>query len=447
MTASTQARSSVDVSNDLTLELCVLGGMVIFPTVARAAADRLSSEMFYASAHGQTFDVLAALVRADEPRDPVTLAAELRRRQMLDTVGGEGFVAVLPTFAESEPASLRAVRIVGELAVCRKMSGVGSMIAELGRSAPADVDAAIRQAEGMIAGLRADRREDRFVSIGEALSDVLDETEKLYEAGEELTGLPTGFIDLDEMTMGMRPGEVHLVAGRPGSGKSVFGANTAVHVAASGRPVLLASMEMRARELARRILACEARVDKDRLKSGRLSSMDWEKISRATGALSSMPLWIDDAASQTISHVRSRIQRVKREAGGIALAVVDHAHLMDAEGRVSGDIEKLSQITRGFKMLAMDENLVVMPLAQLNRGTEGRNDHRPSLGDLRGSGSFEQDADAVLFVYRDEMYRKDTEDAGIAEIIVAKQRDGSLGTVRLAFLGQYSKFANMARDH
>lgn len=441
-------RTSARVTpHNLQAEESLLGAMLLSRDAIATATELVRPEHFYKPAHAHVFDAIATLYSAGEPADPITVADELNRAGLLDAIGGPGTLIALQASAPAISNARRHGEIIEELALLRSMINTAGEIAELGYSLPDDVTKAIDQAESMIFNLAQHRVESSTASVHELLGETLDRLEQLYERGEAITGTPTGYVDLDEILAGLQPNALVVVGARPAMGKTSFALGMAAHGAlASHKPSLVFSLEMSRLEITQRLLSSEARVDATRMRTGKLSEADWEKLGRAVGPLAEAPIWIDDNPNVTVMEIRSKARKLKSQVGELGMVVVDYIQLMTGRSGAESRQVEVAEISRGLKILAREIEAPVVALAQLNRGLEQRADKRPMLSDLRESGSLEQDADVVLFLYRDEVYHHDTQDQGIAEVIVAKHRAGPTGTVRLAFLGQYTKFANMARN-
>lgn len=406
----------------------------------------LGAEEFYKPAHGHVFEAITSLYGAGEPADPVTVAEELRRSGLLDAIGGRSLLLTLQAGTPATSNAGRYARIISENAQLRRLIRVAGEIAELGYGLPDDVAAAVDRAESMVFDVAQRRSTDTTVAIKDLLDVSLTRLEMLYEKGDRITGLPTGFQGLDEIMSGLQPGSLVVVGARPAMGKTAFGLGMASHAALEvNRPVLFFSLEMSHLEITQRILSAEARVDSSKMRNGRLAEADWTKLSHAIGRLAEAPLFIDDDPQTTIMEIRSKARRLKSREGDLALVVVDYLQLMTGRSGAENRQVEVSELSRGLKILARELNTPVVALSQLSRGLEMRADKRPMLADLRESGSIEQDSDVVMFIYRDEVYDPKPENAGTAEVIVAKHRSGPTGIVQLAFLPQYTRFANMAR--
>jgi len=429
-------------------EASLVGAMLLSRDAIGPAVEVLNGTDFYVPAFGHIFDAIASLYGAGEPADPVTVAEELTRSDLLDQVGGPQRLLELQTATPATSNAVRYAKIIEEHALLRRLIGVASEIAEVGYSHPSDVVKAVDEAESMMFQVAERRVVDSTKPIRELLDANLDRLEELYERGESITGLPTGYIDLDELLSGLQPSALIVVGARPSMGKTAFALGLAAHAALqSQRPVLFFSLEMGHLELTQRMLCSEARVDSQRLRTGKLSEDDWPKVTRGVGRLAEAPIWIDDNPNLTVMEIRAKARRLKSRLGDLGLIVVDYLQLMTGRGSAESRQVEVSEMSRGLKILARELETPIMALSQLSRGLESRTDKRPMLADLRESGSIEQDADVVAFIYRDEVYNPESPDIGTAEIIVAKHRNGPTGTVRLAFLSHYTLFANMARGN
>ncbi|MGH3496718.1 MAG: replicative DNA helicase, partial [Nocardioidaceae bacterium] len=328
----------------------------------------------------------------------------------------------------------------------RRLIGVAGEIAEMGYSVPDDVEAVVDQAESLVFDVAERRTQDTLRPLKDLLEASLDRLEALYERGESITGVPTGYLDLDERLSGLQKSALIIVGSRPAMGKTSFALGMAAHAAMeSHTPVLLFSLEMSHAEITNRLLVSEARVDAGRIRNGKLVESDWSKISHAIGRLGEAPLFIDDNPNLTVMEVRAKARRLKARQGELGLIIVDYLQLMSGRHSAENRQVEVSEISRGLKVLARELEVPVVALSQLSRGLESRVDKRPVLADLRESGSLEQDADVVMFLYRDEVYNPESADRGTAEVIVAKHRNGPTGKAQLAFLDHFTRFANMAR--
>ena len=435
--------------HNLDAEQSVLGAMLLSRDAIAAVAETITADDFYKPAHGHVYEAVTALYGSGHPVDPVTVAEELERSGLLESVGG---AATLISIQDRTPATTNASRyaqIVSELALLRRMIGVANEIAELGYQRPDDVIKAVDEAEARIYDVAQRRLTTSTAAIRDLLSASLDRLEHLYEQGDALTGTPTGYLDLDDLLSGLQPSALVVVGARPAMGKTSFALGLAANAAlspTSPRPVLVFSLEMSQIEITQRLLCSQAKVDASRIRNGKLSPDDWSKISHTVGRLAEAPVWIDDNPNVSVMEIRSKARRLKSKIGDLGLIVVDYIQLMSGRAGAESRQVEVAEISRGLKILARELEVPVVALAQLNRGLEARTEKRPMLSDLRESGSLEQDADVVLFLYRDEVYNPESADAGMAEVLVAKHRAGPTGLVRLAFNGKYTLFENMAKS-
>ena len=432
--------------HNLVAEESLLGAMLLSrEAIASGLEVGLTSADFYRPGHGHIFDAVTSLYAQGEPADPVTVAEVLRRAGVLDAIGGPSVLISLQAGTPSIGNATRYARIVQEHALLRRLIGVAGDIAEIGYGLPSDVTAAVDEAEALVFEVAQRRVTDSLSPIRELLDRQLDRLEQLYERGQEITGVPTGLLDLDRLMSGLQPSTLVVLGGRPGSGKTSLALNIAAHAALEARvPVLMFSLEMGHLELTQRLLSSEARVDGTRLRNGKLLESEWPKISHAIGRLADAPLSIDDNPHLTVMEIRAKARRLKSREG-LGLVIIDYLQLMTGRSSAENRQVEVAEISRGLKILARELQVPVVALSQLSRNLESRADKRPVLADLRESGALEQDSDAVLFTYRDEMYNRDSPDRGSAEIILAKHRSGGTGVTNAAFLEPYTRFANMAR--
>jgi replicative DNA helicase len=432
--------------HNLDAEKSLLGAMLLSRDAIAAAMETCRAEDFYKPAHGHIFEAINVLYNQGEPADPVTVADELSRAGLLDAVGGLPALVAIQADTPATTNAARYARIVEEHALLRRLIAVSGEIAEMGYSVPEDVTAALDHAETLVFAVAERRVTDSLKHLNELLSASMDRLEQLFDRGQSITGVPTGYIDLDERLSGLQPNALIIVGARPAVGKTAFALGMAAHAAVEAQvPTLVFSLEMGAEEITNRLLVSEARVDAGRMRNGRLTEPDWPKISDAIARLGDAPLYIDDNPNTTVMDIRAKARRLKAREGGLGLIIIDYLQLMSGgPGAESRQLE-VSAISRGLKILARELQVPVVALSQLSRQLEARTDKRPTLADLRESGSLEQDADVVLFLYRDELYHPDSADRGVAEVHVAKHRNGPTGKVSLSFLEQYTKFVNMAR--
>ncbi|GJM38634.1 MAG: replicative DNA helicase [Acidimicrobiales bacterium] len=432
--------------HNLEAEESLLGAMLLSRDAIADAVEVASVEHFYRPAHAHVYDAISTLYAAGDPVDPVTVAEELDRAGVLETIGGlDGLIALQVNTPATSNAGKYA-SIVQERYTLRRLIETAGEIAEIGYSRPDDVTKAVDEAENMMFQVAQGRVADTMGEIRDLLDATLDRLEQLYEAGEGITGTPTGFIDLDELLSGLQPNALLIVGARPAMGKTAFALNMAAHAAVrANRPTLVFSLEMGHLELTQRLLCAEANVDAKAMRDGNLKEDDWTRISNGIGRLAEAPLWIDDNPNLTIMEIRAKARRLKSRVGDLGMIVVDYLQLMTGRAGAESRQVEVAEISRGLKILARELQCPVVGLSQLSRNLEMRQDKRPMLADLRESGSIEQDADVVMFLYRDEVYNPGSENEGMAEVIVAKHRNGPTGTVNLGFLPRFTSFKNLTR--
>ena len=432
--------------HNLQAEESVLGAVLLSRDAMGAVSEKgLRPDHFYKPGHQHIFDAVAALYRSGHPVDTITVADELRRAGLLEQVGGAEALHALQNATPAISNASHYARIVQDTALLRSLIHVAGDIAELAYAEPDDVIKAVDEAESRVFKIADERVVDTTAEIGELLQGAMDRLEATFERGDSITGTATGYHDLDEMLSGLQPSTLNIVGARPAIGKTAFALGMATHIAqTTARPVLVFSLEMGHAELTQRILSSEAKVDSTKLRTGRLNESDWAKIGRAIGRLE-IPLFLDDNPRVTVMEIRAKARRIKARHGGLALIVIDYLQLMSGGANPENRQLEVSEISRNLKILARELEVPIVALSQLSRGLESRADKRPMLSDLRESGSLEQDADVVMFLYRDEVYNPESSDKGSAEVIVAKHRSGPIGVKRLVFLGQYTRFDNAAK--
>jgi replicative DNA helicase len=434
-------------------EQSVLGGLLLENSAWERIADLIGEGDFYRADHRLIWRQVLRLVEENKPADVVTVAESLESLGKIDEVGGLAYLAALAQNTPSSANIRRYAEIVRERSVLRKLAEVGAGIAESsynpgGRSATQILDEAeARVFEIKEAGAKSTQG---FQAMQPLLLDVVTRIDELYNRDDpsEVTGTATGFSDLDTKTSGLQPGDLIIVAGRPSMGKTAFSINIAENVALdSNRSVAVFSMEMGASQLVMRMLGSVGRLDQHKLRTGRISEDDWPRLTHALGRLNEAPLFIDESPGLTAMEVRARARRLARQCKDdkpLGLIVIDYLQLMSGSGSGENRATEISDISRSLKGLAKELQVPVIALSQLNRSLEQRPNKRPVMSDLRESGAIEQDADVILFIYRDEVYNPDSADKGTSEIIIGKQRNGPIGTVRLTFLGEYTRFENYA---
>ena len=427
---------------DVDAERSVLGGMLIDDGAVAEAIGLLRADDFYRPGHARVFEAMLALYERSEPIDEVTVRAQLQSLGTLESMGG---TANLVSLSQAVPTAANVVhyaRIVRNRALTRRLIHAATAIAGAGYEGQHDIDVLLDEAEAKIFEITSDRQTQSFTPLKEVVKDAFKLIEKLYENKEPITGVSTGFIDLDSMTSGLQPSDLIIVAGRPSMGKTAFALGLAQNAAIRNKTsVALFSLEMSKEQLVMRMLCSEARIDSQRMRGGLLKDQDWPKLAHAAGLLSEAPIFLDDTGSISILEMRAKARRLQAERG-LGLIVVDYLQLMRGRTGNEGREREISEISRGLKALAKELKVPVVALSQLNRSLEARQDKRPMLSDLRESGAIEQDADVICFVYRDEYYNPETEAKGVAEVIIGKQRNGPTGTVQLRFFRELTRFEN-----
>jgi len=429
--------------SNLEAERTVLGAILVDNAAFNSAAEILNREDFHRDAHRRIFEAMGSLSERSQPIDLVTLKDELARRNALEAVGGAAFLAGLVDGVPRITSVEHWSRLIKEKAVLRNLIHAGTRIVQEcyeGEDEPAQL---LDRAEKAIFDIAEKRIRQGFVDMGEIVKESFRTIDQLSQSKDVVTGLPTGFVDIDEMTSGLQKGDLVIVAGRPAMGKTSFCLNVAQHVALRvGETAGIFSLEMSRAQLALRMLCSDARIDAHRLRTGKLTEKDWARLAKAYTDLSQARIYIDDSATITPLEMRAKCRRLKAEHN-LGLVMVDYLQLVTSGGRVENRQQELSAISRSMKGLAKELDVPVIALSQLSRAPEARTDKRPQLSDLRESGAIEQDADIVMFIYREEEYKATDENQGIAEIIVGKQRNGPTGNRRLAFIKEFTRFENL----
>ncbi len=433
--------------HNMEAEQSVLGCMLLDKESVATATDFLDSDDFYADAHKEIFDSMVEIYDRGEPVDLVTVTEQLRQRGTLEAVGGVAYLSDLSMAVPSTANIKYYVDIVEEKAILRRLIAACNEIIKQSYEAREEIDLIIDHAEKSIFQITQRNTASDFEPIKTVLLDTYAKIEELSKNKGKIIGVPTGFHDFDQKTSGLQPSDFILVAGRPSMGKTSFVLNIAQYAAIRANvPVAIFSLEMSKDQLVQRMLSAEANVELQKIRTGDLSEEDWIKLVEAAGPLSQAPIYIDDTPGISVMEMRSKARRLKLEKG-LGMIIIDYLQLMSGRGRAESRQQEISEISRSLKALARELGVPVVTLSQLSRAPEARTDHRPMLSDLRESGAIEQDADLVAFLYRDEYYNPDTEKKNIAEVIIAKQRNGPTGTVELVWLGQYTKFANYEKTH
>ena len=432
--------------NSIQAEQAVLGGLMLDNEGWDKVAEHVSEEDFYRKEHRYIFRAISQLAAKMDPFDVVTVSEMLETMGEIDTVGGLAYVGMLakdtPTAANIDSYA----KIVRDRSVLRQLIHVGTTISGSAFNTEGqETSQLLENAERQVFEIaeQQQRGKSGFIPVRSLLAKAVDKIESLYEQDNPITGVSTGFTDFDEMTSGLQASDLVIVAGRPSMGKTTFAMNLAENVAIKAKkPVAVFSMEMPGDQLAMRMMSSLGRIDQHKVRTGKLDDDEWPRMTSAINLLAETQLFIDDTAALTSTEVRSRSRRLMREHGQLGLIVLDYLQLMQSPSSGENRTQQISDISRNLKALAKELNVPVVALSQLNRNLEQRQNKRPVMSDLRESGSIEQDADVIVFIYRDEVYNEDSPDKGVAEIIIGKQRNGPIGTSRLTFLGQYTRFEN-----
>ncbi len=431
-------------------EQCVIGSMIMDPEAITAASEILTGDDFFNRQYGVVFDTMLEVQEGGNPVDPVTLQAKLKEKDVPPEVSSLEFVTDLVAAVPTSANIKYYAEIVAEKSVLRKMIRVNEEIADTCYAGKESLETIMGDAEKRIFQLVQQRNTGEFVPIRQVVSNAMDKIDKASKMKGSVTGIATGFIDLDYRTAGMQPSDLVLIAARPSMGKTAFALNIAQHVAFRDKKcVAIFSLEMSKEQLVNRMFSLESNVDAQKLRTGQLADNEWERLIESAAEIGRSNLIIDDTPGISIAELRSKCRKYKMDHG-LSMIIIDYLQLMTGNGKSDSRQQEISEISRSLKAVARELSVPVLALSQLSRAVEQRPDHRPMLSDLRESGAIEQDADVVMFIYRDDYYHPDTDRKGISEIIVAKQRNGPIGTVELVWLPEYTKFANMDKrrsDH
>lgn len=432
--------------HNLEAEQSVLCGMLLDREVIGVAMEILKGDDFYYPSHKEIYEAILALYEQNQPVDLITLIEKLQERTTLEAVGGQQYIMEISTHIGTSANIRQHAKIIEQKSILRKLIKTSSDIMSKSFEGGEDIQNIIENAEKGLFDIIQNRKVEEFSPIKDVLVNTFDRIEDVFHNKGKITGVPSGFIDLDRKTTGFQPSDLILVAARPSMGKTAFSINVCQHAAIHAKiPVAIFSLEMSKEQLVNRMLSAEAMVDSQKLRTGDLEEEDWNKIARAIGPLSEAPIYIDDTPGISVSELRAKCRKLKIEKG-LGLIMIDYLQLMTGSGKTESRQQEISEISRSLKGIAREVQCPVIALSQLSRAVEQRADHRPMLSDLRESGAIEQDADVVMFLYRDEYYHPDTEKKNQGEVIIAKQRNGPIGTVDLVWLGQYTKFVNLQKS-
>lgn len=428
-------------------EQAILGSMMIDKEAVYIALEMLEAEDFYKEANQIIYSLIVSLEAKGEPVDMITLTEELHRRNSVEKVGGVGYIAEVANIVPTAANARHYAEIVAQKALLRKLIRVSTNIANRCYEDQEDSHELLDSAERMILEIAGNRNVSGLLPIKQVLSSALEKIEYLANNKGSITGVPSCFTDLDSMTSGWQPSDLIILAARPAMGKTSFGLNIAQNAAIRGKiPVAIFSLEMSREQLVQRLMSSEAMIDQHKLRTGRLLDDEWVRLTRAAQPLSTAEIFIDDTPAISALELRAKARRLKAEKG-LGLIIIDYLQLMQMGKRQENRQQEISEISRSLKALARELNVPIIALSQLSRAVEQTPDKRPALSHLRESGALEQDADMVMFIFREEYYKPDTEKPGIAEIIIAKHRNGPTGTVELGFVKEFTKFVNIDRQH
>jgi len=444
MTLPEEQRLKLPPQN-LDAEQSVLGGMLLDNDAINRVVEVVVADDFYRGGHRKIYQAIIDLYQRNEPSDIVTITTAMKAGGTLEEVGGASYLSSLVERVPSAANAASYAKIVRDKAVLRHLINGATEIAELGYRGEGNVDEFVDAAEKIVFDVAQKRISKGFAPIKDIVKDSFKAIEQLYEKKELITGVATGYGELDKMTCGFQPSDLIIIAGRPSMGKTAFALNVVENAAVdSGIVCAVFSLEMSKEQLVQRMLCSRAEVDASKLRGGFLAESDWPRLTRAAGLLSEAPIFIDDTPAMNVLEIRAKARRLQREQN-LGMIVIDYMQLMQGIGRIESREREISEISRALKGLAKELHVPVVALSQLNRGVEARQDKRPMLSDLRESGAIEQDADVIAFIYRDEMYNKESPDVGKAEIIVGKQRNGPTGKAMLAFRSNITRFDDLAK--
>lgn len=431
-------------AQNIEAEMAVLGSMIIDDTAISVAAEFIDSSAFYREAHKKIFEAILELSNSNKAVDIITLTDELKRKGLLDEVGGVSFLAALANTVPTAANISHYVNIVKEKSVLRALANNATRIVAMCYESEGNIDELVDSAERLIFEVSDRKSQTTYAHLKEVIKDAIDTIDRLYQRKAHVTGIPTGFVEFDIKTAGLQSSDLIVVAGRPSMGKSAFALNIVEYAGIVEKlPVAFFSLEMSKEQLVQRMLCAHAKVDAHKVRTGYLAPSDWPRLTAAAGKLSEAQIFIDDTPAISIMELRAKARRIKMHHD-IQLIVLDYLQLM--RGKISSESrqQEISEISRSLKALARELNVPIMAISQLSRAVEMRQDHRPQLSDLRESGAIEQDADVVVLILREEYYNPTPENQGQAEIIIAKQRNGPVGSLKLTFIKEYAKFENMA---
>ncbi|MDD4899023.1 MAG: replicative DNA helicase [Candidatus Omnitrophica bacterium] len=430
---------------NLDAEMAVLGSLLIDEEAISVSLETLKSDSFYKDSHRKIYEAIIDLFNANKAVDIITLTDELKRTGQLEAVGGLSFLTALANSVPTAANISHYVRIVREKSILRSLITNATKIVSLCYATEGNIDELVDNAEKLIFEVSDKRHQGSYIQLKEIIKGSIETIDRLYQKKEHVTGVPTGFIDFDMKTSGLQPSDLIIVAGRPSMGKSAFALGIAEYAGVIEKvPTAVFSLEMSKEQLVQRMLCSHAKVDAHKVRTGYLSTSDWPRLTAAAGKLSEAPIYIDDTPGISVMELRAKARRLKTHHD-IQLIILDYMQLMRGSASIENRQQEISEISRSLKALARELNVPVIGISQLSRAVESRNDHRPQLSDLRESGAIEQDADVVVLILREEYYSPTPDNQGIAEIIIAKQRNGPVGSLKLTFIKEYTRFENISR--
>ncbi len=430
---------------NLEAEMAVLGSMLLDDDAVSIAVELLTKDSFYKDAHAKIFEAISGLYGANKAVDLITLTDELKRNGILDEIGGASFLTTLVNSVPTAANISHYVAIVKEKNILRTLINNATKIVSLCYGTEGNIDEVVDTAERFIFEVSDTKHEGSSIHLKEIVKDSIETIDRLYQKKAHVTGIPTGFIDFDIKTAGLQSSDLIVIAGRPSMGKSAFAIGIAEYAGVVEKvPLAIFSLEMSKEQLVQRMLCAHAKVDAHKVRTGYLATSDWPRLTAAAGKLSEAPIFIDDSPAISVMELRAKARRLKAQQG-IKLIILDYLQLMRGSANIENRQQEISEISRSIKALARELNVPVVAISQLSRAVEARIDHRPQLSDLRESGAIEQDADVVVLILREEYYNPTSENQGFAEIMIAKQRNGPVGSLKLAFIKEYTRFENIAR--
>lgn len=419
--------------------------MLIDDDAISVAAERLDKDAFYKDTHQRIFEAILELYNANKAVDLITLTDELKRKMLLEEIGGVSFLSALANSVPTAANIAHYVKIVKEKGILRTLISNSTKIVSLCYESDGNVDEVVDHAERLVFEVSDRKHHGSYIHLKEIIKDTIETIDRLYQNKEHVTGVPTGYIDFDLKTAGLQSSDLIVIAGRPSMGKSAFALGVAEYAGVVEKvPVAIFSLEMSKEQLVQRMLCAHAKVDAHKVRTGYLATSDWPRLTAAAGKLSEAPIFIDDTPAISVMELRAKARRLKAHHD-IKLIILDYMQLMRGSGDIESRQQEISEISRSLKALARELSVPVIAISQLSRAVESRTDHRPQLSDLRESGAIEQDADVVVLILREEYYNPTPDNQGIAEIIIAKQRNGPVGSLKLAFIKEYTRFENIAQ--